>query len=339
MKTAVIALTKNGELLSRKIAESLAADRFVFEKYASESARPFASLASLTAEIFGKYDGLVFVCAAGIAVRAVAPLLRSKLTDPAVVAADEGGRFAVSLVSGHVGGANALAEGVAAAVGALPVITTATDVGGKFSPDSFAAANALHILEPELAKKAAAAVLNGEKLGFESDFPFSDPAPELAEGGETGILVSADSSRRPFKYTLHLVPKNIVLGVGCRKGLEPEVFEAFVLDGLKCKGIPLYRVCEVRTIDRKRGETAILRFCEKHALPLRLFTAEELAAVEGEFSGSSFVLETVGVDNVCERAAAFGGCRLTVGKLTGAGATLAVGEEAVTLDFERRPSW
>ena len=209
MKTAVISLTKNGIAISEKIAAKMDCDRYAFEKYAAEGSAPFSSLSALTADIFRKYEGLVFICAVGIAVRAVAPHLKSKLADPAVVAVDERGKFAVSLLSGHVGGANVLAEKIASAVGAVPVITTATDVGGKFSPDSFAKANGLHVLEPELAKTVAVAAVNGEPVGFYSDCPWKNKPAALTDEADTGVCVSADGEKNPFKTTLHLVPRSL----------------------------------------------------------------------------------------------------------------------------------
>lgn len=335
MKTAVISLTKNGALMSEKIASRLSADRYCFEKHAPAGTAAFSSLGKLTAEIFGKYEGLIFICAVGIAVRVVAPLLRSKLTDPAVVAVDEGGRFAVSLLSGHVGGANALTVIAAEITGAIPVVTTATDIGGKFSPDSFAAANGLHILEPELAKAVAAAVVNGERVGFCSDFPCHNRPAELSDEAEIGVCVSSDAGKNPFGTTLHLIPKNIALGLGCRKGVDPAAFENFVLKALDRAAIPIYRLAEARTVDRKRDEGAILAFCRKYGLPLKLYSADELAGAEGNFSHSDFVQKTVGVDNVCERGAVLGGGRLVLAKTAGGGVTVAAAETEIILDFER----
>ncbi len=336
MKTAIIALTKNGVRLSEKIAVRLGCERFAFEKYSDRETRPFSSLGALTAELFDKYDGLIFISAVGIAVRSVAPYLRSKLTDPAVVAVDESGSFAVSLLSGHAGGANALAALVAECVGAMPVVTTATDAGGLFSPDSFAKANGLHVLEPEFAKTVAAAVVNGEPVGFFSDLPCKNLPDVFADEAEIGVCVSADEGKAPFNTTLHLVPKNVVLGVGCRKGADPSAFEGFVLSALAEAGIRPYRLAEVRTIDRKAAEPAILAFCEKRGLPLKLFSAEELMRAEGAFSRSDFVLKTVGADNVCERAAAIGGGRPIMQKRAGGGVTAAACETEAAIDFGRK---
>ena len=336
MKIAVIALTKNGVKISEKICKNLTCDRFVLDKFAEEGAAPFSSLSGLVKEIFDKYEGLVFICALGIAVRSVAPRLRSKLTDPAVVVMDEGGKFAIPTLSGHVGGANLLARRLAEITGARPIITTATDVGGKFSPDSFAIANGLFILEPELVKAVAAAVVNGEDVGFYSDYPCRGKAEGLTGEGRIGVCVSADSAKMPFDSTLHLIPRNVIIGLGCRKNTAPAKLETFVLNSLEMTGLPICRLAGAVTIDRKREEGAILQFCKKYSLPLEFCSARELAAVEGEFSHSDFVLAAVGVDNVCERCAVHGGGRLILPKQAGDGVTVAAAEREIVLDFRRR---
>lgn len=131
-----------------------------------------------TGRMFDRVDGLVYIGAAGIAVRAIAPYLKDKMTDPAVVAVDELGTYAVSLLSGHVGGANRLAKAVAGILGAKPVITTASDVHGLEAVDVWAADRKLRLSDREMAKRAASALVGGEAVGFFSDYPFNGPAPE-----------------------------------------------------------------------------------------------------------------------------------------------------------------
>lgn len=337
MRIAIISITKNGLIISEKIKRTFqghGCTRYALEKYGYEGAIPFSDLKGLTAELFGKFDAIVFVSAVGIAVRMIAPHIVSKTTDPAVIAVDEGGRFAVSLLSGHLGGANILTAKIVEATGAVPVITTATDVSGKFSPDSFAKANGLHIVEMELAKAVAAAVVNGDKVGFYSDYPCKNQPEGIFADSEIGICVSADMNKNPFKQTLHLVPKNIVIGAGCKKNTDPKAFSSFISSALKSNGLDLCRVAELRTIDKKRDEAAILEFCRKNAVPVRFLTAEELMAVEGDFFSSDFVMKTVGADNVCERSAASGG-RLIVRKSAKDGMTFAAAERDIDIDFER----
>ena len=138
MKAAIISLTENGRKLSELIAEKsnfLSSERFCFKSHSDSSAQSFDSLVGLVADVFNRFDALIFVCACGITVRAIAPHLRSKTTDPAVVVIDDCGKFVIPVLSGHIGGANALAERLSEVIEALAVITTATDTCGHFSPD------------------------------------------------------------------------------------------------------------------------------------------------------------------------------------------------------------
>lgn len=342
MRFAVISLTAKGGKIAPEIVSTLnenhQAVHYCFHKYPAENGVIFEDLQSLVNELFYVCDGLIFVSAAGIAVRKIAPLLRSKLTDPAVVAVDEGGRFAVSLLSGHMGGANALTEFIAAKIGATPVITTATDTGGKFSPDSFAVANNLHICDMKAAKELAAEVLNGEKIGISSDFPYKNLPSDFTDdcNAEYGICISENKNKKPFLHTLNFVPKNISVGFGCKKNTDCEMFENFVLDNLKQNNIDITQLRFAATIDIKMNETAILQFCRKYSIPLKFFTAQQLMTAEGEFTSSEFVKKTTGADNVCERSAAMEGGKIIVPKYSENGMTFAAAVNQTDIDFERR---
>ena len=175
MKIGIISFSAAGESLADKLysglAERLEGAKIVTackSKYAQEPLE--GSHVKWTGERFADSDGLIFIGAAGIAVRAIAPFLKDKKTDPAVVVMDDRGRFAISLLSGHLGGANTLAETAAEITGAVPVVTTATDNHGKLAPDIFAQKNNCQIGSFVTTKDMAAALLNGEEIGFVSDF-------------------------------------------------------------------------------------------------------------------------------------------------------------------------
>ena len=341
MKIAVISLTENGRQLSQKISDNqntnMIFTRYTLKKYSDSDSIAFENLKELVSQIFCEYEALIFISSCGIAVRMIAPHIRSKLIDPAVIVTDEQGKFAVSLLSGHIGGANALTKLIAEKIGAVPVVTTATDVGGKFSPDSFASANNLHICEPDLAKQIAAAIVNGEKIGFKSDFEFVNRPDEFFDNdsAELGICVSADASQNPFRSTLHLIPKNIVIGVGCRRNIDKDVFSDFIINQLSEFHLSVNRISAIHSINLKKAENAVISFAEKYKIPLKFFTAEELMSVEGSFSHSDFVMKTTGADSVCERSAAAGGGKIIVSKQMGRGVTFAAAETRVTIDFER----
>ncbi|MBQ4464547.1 MAG: cobalt-precorrin 5A hydrolase [Oscillospiraceae bacterium] len=336
MRAALISVTERGAELSAKIADLRVCDclRYAHESHVDALAVPFSSVLEVTSKVWDSFDALVFLCAAGIAVRAIAPHIRDKSQDPAVLVIDECGKFVIPILSGHIGGANALAQQIAEKMHATPVLTTATDVGRRFSPDSFAVANGLYIEDLSAAKDVAAAVLAGETVGLVSDHPFRNLPPELEEdsGGRIGIYIG-NRDLKPFLTTLHLLPRDLVVGIGCRRGASAEQIEALLVKA----GIPLQRVWKVATIDRKAREEGILAFCRKHRLPLVTYAAEELQGVPGSFATSAFVRQTVGVDNVCERSAVLcAGGELIVPKTAQNGVTCAAARREISLDFAKR---
>lgn len=320
MRAAIISVSRDGRDLSMKIAEALApiclTERFVFDKYADNDSKPFSDIKELNARIFGEFDALIFVCACGIAVRAIAPHVRSKTTDPAVVVVDDSGKFAIPILSGHIGGANCIADLIAEGIGAEAVITTATDIRKKFSPDLFAKANNLILDDLAAAKEIAAAVLRGEKIGYMSHGCLIENDFDLDEFGV--LFSSSDNCRvgivicphplyepiKPFEVTLNLFPRNVILGIGCKKNTPLEAIEKQVFTAFEDAKIDFRRVRKIASADIKRGEAGLLGFAEKYKLETVFFSAEELMSASGDFSGSEFVMETVGADNVCERAAA-----------------------------------
>ena len=273
--------------------------------------------------------GIVFIGAAGIAVRAVAPYLAGKSLDPAVLVVDEGGRFVIPLLSGHLGGANALAERIAALLGAVPIITTATDGRGAFAVDTWAKEKGLAVYDPENIKWISAALLRGETVGLASAFPVEGRLPRgvsLSGPAQCGFAIGFDLAAKPFPHTLHLVPRIVHLGVGCRRGVDRARIEAVCAEALRAAGAPLLAVAGVHSVDRKRDEAGLLHFCDGLGLPFTVYTAAQLSAVSGTFSTSAFVKETVGADNVCERAAVkgAGGGALICRKTARDGVTTAV---------------
>ncbi len=342
MRLVIISVTANGAKISKEIKNALNDNHdityYSFEKYPVENAVLFSDMQELVNDIFNSYDGLIFVCACAIAVRKIAPLLRSKLTDPAVITVDEMGNYSIPILSGHIGGANALAELISEKLGAIPVITTATDIGEKFSPDSFAKANHLFISDMDMAKKIAVEVLNGSQIGFYSDFECKNiPNDFINKGNERyGICISDSEKTKPFENTLNLIPKNISIGFGCKRNTDSKKFEEFILKNLQSNDISISLLRFAATIDLKKDEKAIYDFGYKYRIPIRFYSAEQLMSVTGEFSSSDFVSKITGTDNVCERAAAMDNGRIIVTKTSKDGMTFAAALNNADIDFERR---
>ncbi len=266
-------------------------------------------LSQATARWFAEADALIFFTATGIAVRCIAPFAQDKFRDPAVLVMDENGRFAISLMSGHAGGANRLCQMLAKATGAQPVITTATDGRGLFAVDVFAAENGLSISDRTIAKQISARILAGETLKI-----FFDKAPDslskygegiclAAERADADLLVSFRRQPGDREGALYLIPRAVTLGIGCRKGIEAEAVRKAVLQTLQSSGVFRQALCGIASIDLKKEEAGLHAFAQEWELPLTFYTAEELSRVPGSFSSSDFVRSITGVDCVCERSA------------------------------------
>lgn len=309
------------------------------------------SLTTLVGEWFFKADGIVFVCAAGIAVRSIAPFLRHKSEDPAVVVLDETGTFSISLLSGHAGGANELAKRIAALVGAVPVITTATDREHAFAVDEFARKNHLHLTDWGLAKRISARILAGERIGICSELLLQGKLPEALFIRETvspddmqsgrdqaWIWISPRRKNDGFKdrsaESLQLIPKVIAVGIGCRKGTKAEHIARAVDTCLKEEGICPEAVFAVASIDLKKHERGLSDFCERRGLPFVTYSAEALQGLTGDFSRSAFVEEVTGVPCVCERSAVMAAQgTLLCGKKIYDGVTVALAEKKGSVRF------
>ncbi len=343
MRVRIVSYTGKGRDTAERISEVLLREgheclRYALPKYAKEGDLPLTLSASEWAgEAFREADALVFCCASGIAVRAIAPHVRSKTEDPAVVVTDDQGLFVIPLLSGHLGGANELALLIAEKTGGTPVLTTATDRRGVFAVDVFAKKNHLRITDMELAKAVSAELLAGKKVGFESALPWSGKLPEgLTEGeAELGIRISASTEGSKFPRTLLLVPMRYAAGIGCRRGKPAEDLCSFLRARLSECGIRAEELRAVASIDLKKDEAGLLALAESLRVPLLTYTAEELRSVPGEFTGSAFVEKTTGVDSVCERAAVLCSCGKLVKRKTAAdGMTFALAEYEEGISFE-----
>ena len=260
-------------------------------------------------------DAIIFVGATGIAVRAIAPFICGKAVDPAVLVIDEAGRYVISLLSGHLGGANALARTAASLIEAEPIITTATDAESAFAVDTFAKENGFLLTDLRKAKEVSAKVLRGEKLRIYSDIPMERlvqrPArheAELVPAQEidrADIVISYRTKLLNQATGLRLIAKRVHVGLGARKGVTQAEVAAAVATCLEDAGIDPRAVVALASIDLKKQEAGILAYSYESGVPFVTYTAEELRTVEGAFAGSSFVQSVTGVANVCERAAAY----------------------------------
>ncbi|MDM8245740.1 cobalamin biosynthesis protein [Collinsella tanakaei] len=332
MRIACIAFTEAGGALARRAIGATPAHEW-------SVARGFGSgkvaLAAWCADAFVSSDALVFVGAAGIAVRAIASQVRSKMTDPAVLVLDEGGRWCIPILSGHVGGANALAVEIADAVGATPVITTATDGRGLWAVDTWAVSHGMAIAEHERIKNVSARLLAGGAVALWSDAEVAGAQPSqvlrAASRAEAQVIVSPVVL--PDERALHVVPPCIVAGIGCRRGTVATAIDRAFRAACAAAHVAPEALCAAATIELKRDEPGLVAWCADRGVALEAFSADVLLEQPGAFSASAFVEKTVGVDNVCERAAVAAGGTLVAGKFAQDGVTVALARLPWTCSF------
>ncbi len=361
MKAGMIALTKQGQQLQENIQEVF---RFVTmpgalgEPIEWEVFPEGGNLDEWIGSRFNECDVLIFITAAGIAVRKIAPHLSSKLTDPAVLVLDSAGEYVIPLLSGHVGGANAIALQLSKAIDARCVITTATDVEGRFAWDVWAKENDFGILEKEGIVRVSSALLRKEDISLwisprlsvtgeppdqthltrgriRADVIIACDHAEAAAAMDTSVLKNENA------VPLILFPKRYIIGLGCKKNTDPGVLENRLLAVMERMHIQMEEVAAFTTIDIKKNEEALLSLSRKYHVKLHAYSSEALADTEGEFSSSSFVADTVGVDNVCERSAMrFARDReetahFILKKYAGEGTTIAIARRDVSAVFSK----
>ncbi|MBP2645551.1 MAG: cobalamin biosynthesis protein CbiG [Firmicutes bacterium] len=330
MKLAIISVTRNGAVLADKLAKSIQLPADVYARQgrdAGGTAHKYDSLSRLIADIYLRYEGLVFIMAAGIVVRVLAPHVRDKRFDPAVVVLDEAGEHVISLLSGHIGGANELARMLAEPIQARPVITTATDVLNKPAADLLAVRMGLEIEPFDKMKHINASIANGERVVFaiDSDLAKHDHYTRLAldlgvtKVAELTVLADTDSYDAAVilsdkemtveKPHVFLRPATLAVGIGCRRETESSQIDAALDHACHKIGRSKKSIAIIATASAKQDEAGLLAAVQQMGVPLEIFSNEELeACIERyQLETSSFVKAQIGVGNVCEPAALLGG--------------------------------
>ena len=319
MKLSVISFTKAGLLLSKRVEKELDGEPEVRLYTKCKSCRSdgrnrsAAAVETSVREWAGRQmkerNAMLFIGACGIAVRAIAPFLTDKLRDAPVLVMDEQGKYVITVLSGHMGGANELAYLLAEKTGAKPVITTATDLNQKFAVDVFARENGLSIGDRDGIVKVSAKVLAGEEITVSIETGHGCSVSEKSgvcvvaypPSGFADVVIT--SAENEFDAALVLRPKESVVGFGCKKGKTEEEIRQFIAKKLNENRILTTQIYALASVLQKRDEEGIREWCRKENIPFLTYTAEQLREIKGDFTASAFVKEQVGVDNVCERAA------------------------------------
>ena len=326
----VVAITKRGVETGLKIKAALECagiSSIVYspKKYTQHGVVAFEKkLADFIKDTYGTVDGLVAVMATGIIIRAVAPRLESKLTDPAVIGVDVTGKFVISLLSGHYGGANELAKIIANGIGGTAVITTASDVTGKQSVDELAKILHLTIQNPESLAAVNAALVNGDRLvivligdvkiainqigGYEMKAAADGgQALEIINNFDAGVIVTKEplSIAKFVKPFTILRAKSIVVGLGARKDSSKDSIIEAIDIALERVHVPLTSVSCFATVDIKRSSVAMVNAVEHLGKPLEFLSVDALRSLNHKdlSPDSKMVQEKIGVGGVCERAA------------------------------------
>ena len=325
-KIAAITVTRQGiEIGRRVLAKHPSAHLYLSTKYGRpEGAREFGFdgiMKGLLAEIYPKYDGFLFIMATGIVVRMILDYVKDKKHDPAILVIDIKGKFVISLLSGHLGGANRLANEVAGWIDAIPVITTGTDVNETIAPDLIAVEIGGEIDDFEKMKQVSALLVDGQKVGVLRliDLPIKSLQSGLKENiilCESVDALNASLCKGAIVITEQLFPdgeihvpevcfvrpKNLIVGIGCNRGTAAEEFEA-VFEILKVHRLSSKSIQSIAAIDLNKDEAGLLAFADRHKWPIRFFSKEEIEALGVPPNPSEEVARHIGVKGVAEPSA------------------------------------
>ncbi len=328
MKYAVITFTHQGDNIAEKLASFLNVDIYSKKKQSDFNFK------EVSKKVMGNYRGIIFISSTGIAVRAIAPYIKGKDEDPAVLVIDNSCNYVISLLSGHLGGANELAIEVSKILKAQPVITTATDNLGVTAPDMIAKDNELIIEDLKKAKLIAALLIEGKKIGFFDEKGIVQTPTGYSSNLDhiSGLLYIGNKHiisgvlQEDIIPTLKLIRRDIVLGIGCRKDFSAEKMQQTVLKVLKEHNIDNRAIKSIGTIELKKDEVAIKDLVNFFKCQLKIFTTEDIGKIQHKFEGSDFVEKTIGVRAVSEPCVELSGARIISTKMKLHGMTLCIGE-------------
>ncbi len=347
-KVALVALTDRGWDLIQRIGEGLpnevTREFYIHEKaFAQSEQQVFSRLSDILPRLWKEYQVLIFVMATGIVVRQIASLIDRKDRDPAVLVLDEDGKFVIPLLSGHLGGANAWAHLLSNRIGAMAVITTATDVRGMVAPDVYARRFGWKVEPVDHLPVVNRILLDRKLLNVWAKYPLStehqtwvqDPHYRFlleSEKDLANVIIDAFPNSRIKADCLYLVPPILSVGVGCRRGVSREVILERIRTEVEQLGASVKAISGIYSIDLKSDEVGLIEAAKYLRVPFQTFLADELQEInlQEQLNRSNFVSEKIGVDGVCEAASLLGAKmgRLVLPKTKGQGVTVAISVES-----------
>ncbi len=321
MTIACLTFTRSGLALAERLRGAFGGSVDMFTAATYKDALP---------RIFQEYRAIVFIGSTGLAVRLSAPFLKEKASDPAVVVMDDLGRYAISLISGHLGGANALADDIAAKLGCQPIITTASDGRRIDAVDLFARRHGLIIADARAAKTLTAMMVDGRPIRLIAAIPVALNYPHLVESDADGCICVTPRERVECGVPCCLLhPKILHVGIGCRKGKSAQAIFDAIAQVFRAENFSLSSISALATVAAKQDEPGLIEAAARLNAALRIFSCEEIRAAQARFAGSAFVERTLGVTAVSEPCAALSAQSetLLVPKTALSGVTVAVAQE------------
>ena len=330
MKLAVITVTEKGVRNGLKIKEKINCDVFTISKFMKEKTLLIENgLQNFFEKNLLKYDTFLFITASGIAVRTIAPFIKSKDKDPAVLTMDEEGNFIISLLSGHLGGANEAAKILGEITGAVPVISTASDVSGKIAVDTIAMKINGKLESLEFAKKVTSLIVAGKEVDIKVSENMENENPQ-------GVILI--SNRKNIEIA-KIIPQNIVVGIGCKKNKEAEKIIDAVKDSFEKLNLCEESIRVFATVDIKENEAGIIGTAEYFGKELKIISREDIQKIENNFETSQFVKKSIGVGAVSAPCAFIGGNgrgKFLAEKLKYEGITISIFEEETKKNEQKR---
>jgi len=289
MKWAIVSVTKKGVEKGLYLKEGLGADLYTIPKYYEVGCIPMEDgFKEGVEKIFSRYDTLLFIMASGIVVRTIAPLIKSKDTDPGILVMDENSNFVTSLLSGHLGGANEAAKKIGKLADAVPVISTASDVSGKIAVDTIAMKIGARLESLESAKKVTSLIVAGKSVDLK--------VPQNIGGDNpSGVVVVSNAKNIEVSQ---IIPENIVVGIGCRRDTPTESIMTTLREVFERLNLHMKSIRILATVDVKKDEKGLIdagRFLGKKIV---IIDRDEIKKVEDRFITSEFVRKTIGVGAV-----------------------------------------
>ena len=288
-------------------------------------------LNDVTKEVMKTSKGVIFISSTGIAVRAIAPFLEGKDKDSGVVVVDLSSKYAINILSGHLGGGNELTLEVAKILNVQPIITTATDNLGIIAPDILAKDNALIIEDLKKAKYIASLLVDEKIIGIKDDcniINITKGYEKVEELRENCIWITHNLKNTAIEddsKILKLIKKDLVLGIGCRRGTSYEKLNDFINSSLVKNNLDIRATAFIVSVDVKANEEGLIKLAQKMDCPFKTFKREEIESVQDKYEKSEFVLKTLGITGVCEPCVDLAGADVIISKLKHEGMTLAIG--------------